>query len=161
MAIFEPMLMKPKCACQQEMYLSYLLFLHIFQLFAQNTLYHLTFIKRILASFLDFFYRGQWLYYYKSKRSAATDKKLYVPSSESEQYAFVFSGNLQRTCIFRSRALAYFFLVQSHYLIISNLVVLNQLHMESKKQIPSSIICFKEMKATLWSSDDGQLHTTS
>ena len=33
--------------------------------------------------------------------------------------------------------------------------------MESKKQIPSSIICFKEMKATLWSSDDGQLHTTS
>ena len=33
--------------------------------------------------------------------------------------------------------------------------------MESKKQIPTSNICFKEMKATLWSSDDGQLHTTS
>ena len=111
----------------------FVIFFYIFQLFEKNTLYHLTFIKRILASFLDFFYRGQQLYYYKSKRSAATDKKLYVPS-ESEQYAFVFSGKLQRTSsVVDSQPTL---LPQSHYLIISNLVVLNQIHMGVKETNP-------------------------
>lgn len=105
--IFEPMLIKPKCACQQEMYL--LFFFYIFQLFEKNTLYHLTFIKRILASFLDFFYRGQQLYYYKSKRSAATDKKLYVPSDALRvRVVYVCFQRKTTTYIFSSRFLAYF-----------------------------------------------------